>query len=231
MHEARQTIATFFAALSVAVIATASAIAQDKGTLNPKPLPPLANPNDPNTPAKELFGRKAEPAPLAARALGWYAEGCLAGAIGAADQRQTWQVMRLSRNRNWGHPNLVAMPRAACRDRERRSAGTDCWSATCRSRAADRCCTGHASHQVGLDADIWLTPMPERELTRKEREEMSATMMVAADRKDVDPNVWTPAAHRHHQGRGRAARRSSAFSSMPRSRKRFAARPAGSAPG
>jgi penicillin-insensitive murein DD-endopeptidase len=53
--------------------------------------------------------------------------------------------------------------------------------------------TGHSSHQIGLDADIWLTPMPDRELTRREREEMSATMMVAADRKDVDPQVWTPA--------------------------------------
>jgi penicillin-insensitive murein endopeptidase len=53
--------------------------------------------------------------------------------------------------------------------------------------------TGHASHQVGLDADIWLTPMPDRELTREEREEMSATMVVAEDRTDVDPKVWTPA--------------------------------------
>ena len=53
--------------------------------------------------------------------------------------------------------------------------------------------TGHASHQVGLDADIWLTPMPDRELTREEREEMMATMVVAEDRKDVDPKVWTPA--------------------------------------
>ena len=53
--------------------------------------------------------------------------------------------------------------------------------------------TGHASHQVGLDADIWLTPMPARELTRLEREEMSATMVVAKSRKDVDPKVWTPA--------------------------------------
>ena len=53
--------------------------------------------------------------------------------------------------------------------------------------------TGHASHQVGLDADIWLTPMPGRELTRPEREEMSATMIVAEDRLDVDPQIWTPA--------------------------------------
>ncbi len=52
---------------------------------------------------------------------------------------------------------------------------------------------GHASHQVGLDADIWLTPMPDRELTRVEREQMMATMIVREDRKDVDPKVWTPA--------------------------------------
>ena len=42
--------------------------------------------------------------------------------------------------------------------------------------------TGHASHQVGLDADIWLTPMPDRRLTDKEREDISATSMLAADK-------------------------------------------------
>jgi penicillin-insensitive murein endopeptidase len=52
--------------------------------------------------------------------------------------------------------------------------------------------TGHASHQVGLDADIWLTPMPNRTLSRNEREEMSAVMMVRDDRLDVDPRVFTP---------------------------------------
>ena len=52
--------------------------------------------------------------------------------------------------------------------------------------------TGHASHQVGLDADIWLTPMPDRLLSREEREEMSAIMMVRDDRLDIDPKVWTP---------------------------------------
>ena len=52
--------------------------------------------------------------------------------------------------------------------------------------------TGHASHQVGLDADIWLTPAPNRQLSRNEREEMSATMMVREDRLDIDPKVFTP---------------------------------------
>ena len=30
--------------------------------MNPKPLPPLEHPDDPKTPAKELFGRKTAPA-------------------------------------------------------------------------------------------------------------------------------------------------------------------------
>jgi penicillin-insensitive murein DD-endopeptidase len=51
--------------------------------------------------------------------------------------------------------------------------------------------TGHASHQIGLDADIWLTPMPDHLLSREEREEMSAVMMVRDDRLDVDPKVFT----------------------------------------
>jgi len=52
--------------------------------------------------------------------------------------------------------------------------------------------TGHASHQIGLDADIWLTPMPNRRLSRAEREEMSATNMVRDDGLDIDPARWTP---------------------------------------
>ena len=52
--------------------------------------------------------------------------------------------------------------------------------------------TGHASHQIGLDADVWLTPMPDRRLSRAEREEMSATDMVRPDLLDIDPKIWTP---------------------------------------
>jgi penicillin-insensitive murein endopeptidase len=50
--------------------------------------------------------------------------------------------------------------------------------------------TGHASHQVGLDADVWLTPMPDRTLTPAERENLSATLMVKS-RTEIDKKVWT----------------------------------------
>jgi penicillin-insensitive murein endopeptidase len=178
--------------LLVLVAAATPSRAQDIGTLEPQPLPPLAHPSDPRTPAKQLFGRKSEPAALAARAIGFYARGCLAGAVALPVNGPAWQVMRLSRNRNWGHPALIKL----LEDLAAKVQTTAGWPGLLVGDIAQPrggpMLTGHASHQVGLDADIWLTPMPERELTPAEREEMMATMVVAGDRRDVDPQVWTP---------------------------------------
>jgi len=174
------------------LIAASSAGAQDKGALKLEPLPPLAQPDDPSTPAKELFGRKIAPVSTAARTIGFYSHGCIAGAKALPINGKTWQVMRLSRNRNWGHPNLVQfLERLAAQAPKTGWRGLLVGDMSQPRGGPMR--TGHASHQVGLDADIWLTPMPARQLTRVEREEMSATMVVAEDRMDVDPNVWTPA--------------------------------------
>jgi len=66
--------------LTASILAAAgSLMAQEKGSVNPQPLPALAHPANPKTPAKELFARKSEPAPLAARAIGSYVRGCLRG--------------------------------------------------------------------------------------------------------------------------------------------------------
>jgi penicillin-insensitive murein endopeptidase len=179
-------------AFVILAAACTSATAQTKGTLDPKPLPPLANPDDPATPAKELFGRKTDAAPLAARAIGYYTGGCLAGAVAMPINGKTWQVMRLSRNRNWGHPNLVAFL-----ERLAEKAPKVGWNGLLIGDMAQPrggpMLTGHWSHQVGLDADLWLTPMPDRELTREEREEMMATNVVRDDWKDVNPKIWSPA--------------------------------------
>src|SRR5216684_2300624 len=95
--------------ISVAVASANVALAQDKGSVDPKPLPPLANSNDPKIGAKELFGRKVLPAAMPTRVIGFYAKGCIAGAEALPINGDTWQVMRLSRNRNWAHPDMVAL--------------------------------------------------------------------------------------------------------------------------
>jgi penicillin-insensitive murein endopeptidase len=176
----------YFAAL------TSPASAQDKGTLEPKPLPPLPNPDDPSVPAKELFGRKSEPAPLAPRAIGGYAKGCVAGAAALPIDGDTWQVMRLSRNRNWGHPALVSFLQRFAQQVPQLNGWRGLLVGDISQPRGGPMLTGHASHQLGLDADVWLTPMPDRRLSRLEREEMSATNVVRPDWLDVDPAVWTP---------------------------------------
>ncbi len=160
------------------------------GSLNPQPLPPLANPNSPTIPAKQLFGRITEPLAGAPRSIGGYADGCLAGAIALPITGPGWQVMRLSRNRNWGNPALIEFL-----ERLGNNAKKVGWNGLLVGDMAQPrggpMITGHASHQIGLDADIWFTPMPDHVQTREERELNGATDMVAANRLDVDPKVWT----------------------------------------
>ena len=167
--------------------------AQEKGSLSAATLPPLTHPDDPATPAKQLFGRATAAAPLAARAIGFYSRGCLAGAVALPVNGETWQVMRLSRNRNWAHPELIAfLERFAARV----PAVTGWPGILVGDMAQPRggpMITGHASHQIGLDADIWLTPMPPHTLSRPEREEMSAVNMVQEDWLNVEAGHWTPA--------------------------------------
>jgi len=166
--------------------------AQDRGTLNPVALPPLAHPDDPATPAKALFGRETTTAPLAARAIGFYSRGCLAGARALAVDGPTWQVMRVSRDRYWGHPNLIAFLERFSKKVPQISHWPGILVGDMSQPRGGPMITGHASHQIGLDADIWLTPMPETHLPRETREEMMATNVVRDDRLDVDLRKWTP---------------------------------------
>ena len=143
-------------------------------------------------PAKQVFGAAKAPAPLEARAIGFYSKGCLAGAQALPVNGATWQAMRLSRNRNWGHPNLIAFLERFAATVPSVSQWPGILVGDMSQPRGGPMLTGHASHQIGLDADIWLTPMPKREFTRDEREKISATMIVRKDRLDVDAAVWTP---------------------------------------
>jgi penicillin-insensitive murein endopeptidase len=177
--------------LSAAILSATAALAQDKGSVDPKPLPPLANPKDPKLAAKELFGRKLLPAAMPPRVYGFYSKGCLAGAEALPISGDTWQVMRLSRNRNWAYPAMIALVKRLSVKAHKDAGWPGILVGDMGQPRGGPTFTGHASHQIGLDADIWLTPMPDHLLSREEREEMSATMTVREDRLDIDPKVFT----------------------------------------
>jgi len=193
MHRRHFLIHSLLSCLILGLVGASSALAQDKGTVDAKPLPPLAKPTDPKPGAKELFARRYLPAAAdKPRVVGFYAHGCIAGAQGLPINGEAWQVMRLSRNRYFAHPDMVALVKRVAAKAKKDAGWPGILVGDMSQPRGGPMLTGHASHQVGLDADIWLTPMPNRRLSREEREETSAVMMVRADRLDIDPAVWKP---------------------------------------
>jgi penicillin-insensitive murein endopeptidase len=142
--------------------------------------------------AKLLFGRESGPAPGPAQAIGAYERGCLEGAVALPANGPNWQVMRPSRNRAWGHPVLVAFLERLASKLPAEAGWPGLLVGDIAQPRGGPMLTGHGSHQVGLDADVWLTPMPSRRLSPAERDEISATNVVAADGMDVDAATWTP---------------------------------------
>lgn len=143
-----------------------------------------------NAVAKTVFSKAKVPADLKARAIGSYARGCLAGGTSLAADGPSWQVIRLSRNRNWGHPAMVKYL-------ERLAADVPAlgWRGLLVGDMAQPrggpMPKGHSSHQIGLDADIWLREMPKERLTRQQREKPRYVSMVRKGTKRIDKNHWT----------------------------------------
>lgn len=145
--------------------------------------------------AKNLFGAHDLPADMKPQTFGFYSKGCFAGGVGLSMDGPNWQVMRPSRNRRWGHPAMIALLERLSRDAAK-SGWNGLLVGDISQPRGGPMLTGHASHQVGLDADIWLTPMPDRRMTLREREETSATDMLvvdAAEPRPINEKVWTPA--------------------------------------
>src|SRR5947207_15884119 len=115
--------------------------------------------------AKRVFGLTTSPAPGPARPIGDYTKGCVAGAVQLPADGPNWQVMRPSRNRAWGHPVLIGVLERVAQKLP--AAG---WPGLLVGDIAQPrggpMLTGHGSHQIGLDADLWLTPMPDRRLSQ-----------------------------------------------------------------
>ena len=142
------------------------------------------------TPAKKLFGAAKLPLDLSARAIGSYAKGCLSGAKALPVNGPTWQVMRTSRNRNWAHPALLNLIEKLAADAKKNDGWNGLLVGDMSQPRGGPMLTGHASHQIGLDADVWFTPKPDHVLTDQERESLVPIDMVK-DRSTLNKENWT----------------------------------------
>ena len=130
--------------------------------------------------------------PLAApRIVGGPGGGCIAGAVELPPEGPGYQAVRASRSWFWGHPATIASVQAL--GRRSREAGLPTLYVNDISRPRGGPIAGvHSSHQLGLDADVWLDldPKPARDAAALDAVE--AESLVAADGRGVDPARWRP---------------------------------------
>ena len=155
-----------------------------------RPMDPLLSSKE----AKQLFGAKAGPSPQAPAPHGSYAKGCVAGGVQLAETGPTWQAMRLSRNRNWGHPELVDYVQDLSRKAARQPGWNGLYIGDMSQPRGGPMLTGHASHQIGLDVDIWMLPADNLTLSARERENISSISTRRSSGAYTNNN-WTRAHH------------------------------------
>ncbi len=140
--------------------------------------------------AKDYFGHVNGPTGGQASSFGSYARGCISGAVQLPETGPTWQAMRLSRNRNWGHPQLIDFIQDLSQRARNEAGWAGLYVGDLSQPRGGPMLSGHASHQVGLDADIWALPPSRLNLSRQERENISSVSMVTSDYKRLSNN-WS----------------------------------------
>jgi len=144
--------------------------------------------------AKELFGAEHAASRHQSAAYGGYAKGCLAGGEQLSESGPTWQAMRLSRNRNWGHPDVVKFIERLSSFAAKQKGWKGLYIGDISQPRGGPMLTGHRSHQLGLDIDIWMLPPKSLKLSRTERENLSSISTRRAKGAYVNEN-WTRAHH------------------------------------
>lgn len=145
--------------------------------------------------ARQLFGAQDNGSVQDPVPYGTYNKGCVAGAVELPETGPTWQAMRLSRNRNWGYPQTVAY----IRDLSAKAAAQPGWEGLyigdISQPRGGPMLSGHRSHQIGLDIDIWMLPPRRLDLSAAERESISSISMRKNNGAYVNDS-WTP---QHHE--------------------------------
>ncbi|GAB5447059.1 penicillin-insensitive murein endopeptidase [Gymnodinialimonas sp.] len=140
--------------------------------------------------ARQYFGAETTGSGGQSEAIGFYSNGCLAGGVELPETGPTWQAMRLSRDRNWGHTELLDYIETLSADVARNTSWPGLYVGDMAQPRGGPMLTGHASHQSGIDVDIWMLPPDRLNLSVDERENLSSISVRAQRGASVNGN-WT----------------------------------------
>ncbi len=140
--------------------------------------------------AKEWHAPKL-PTKGPAEIFGGPANGCIAGAQALPPDGPGYQAVRLSRNRNWSHPQTVSYVRDLGA-RAQAAGFAPLYVGDLSQPRGGPMRDGHASHQNGTDVDIWFNLNPKPPLPASQREIIEIVRLVTADEKRIEPATFRP---------------------------------------
>ena len=131
------------------------------------------------------------PAPGPPQSIGFYSAGCIQGAQAMPFDGPGYEVIRLSRNRYWGQPSILNFIQVLAQQ-VRAGGQAPLYIGDIGQPRGGPAPTGHASHQTGLDADIWFERQPGPPRPPEQREQPRLRSLVNADDTGIDDSVFTP---------------------------------------
>lgn len=124
-----------------------------------------------------------------AEPIGGYSNGCIIGAQALPATGTGYQVIRMNKNRYYGHPTMITYLQRL--GQRAHAAGLPTLLiGDIAMPGGGRFLTGHASHQIGLDADIWLRMGA---MSAQDALNSDGKGLLVVDRKTqrVNEQVWT----------------------------------------
>jgi penicillin-insensitive murein endopeptidase len=132
------------------------------------------------------------PAPGPLRIIGGPGGGCIQGAVRLPDTAPGMQTIRLGRSSFWGAPQTISALELLAR-RAQAAGLPDLYMNDISNPRGGPMPGGHISHQMGLDADVWLDVRgPHLLMPVAARETIDPVSLVRPDGRAVDPALWRP---------------------------------------
>ncbi|WP_237067034.1 penicillin-insensitive murein endopeptidase [Microbulbifer guangxiensis] len=140
------------------------------------------------------WAKVQRPSSQQSASIGTYTNGCLAGAAEMPMRGEGFQLVRTGRNRHFGHPDTIRF----LEEFSRRVARNDLGRIQIGDMSMPRggpFNSGHRSHQMGLDIDIWYSQdwrAQERPLTEWERDNVSPVPLADEQEHRMLEENWDP---------------------------------------
>lgn len=140
--------------------------------------------------ASTPWQRIQQPIEGAPQSIGSFANGCIVGAQALPLNAEGYQVMRQDQRRYFGHPELIRFIQRLSQQVSQQQLG-NLLIGDMGMAAGGRFSSGHASHQTGLDVDIWLQ-LPKTRWSAQQLLKPQPLDLVSADDKQVLARHWQP---------------------------------------